>query len=71
MPTFSERLQARPWFRRLGLGLAIACYILVVVGLIVPIDNTPIRDRLLIGALCALLVIPTIAGSWSPRPKRG
>ena len=65
-----ERLQSRPWFRRLGLGLAIACYILVVVGLIVPIDNTPIRDRLLIGALCLLLVIPTIAGIWSPRPKR-
>ena len=66
-----ERLQSRPWFRRLGLGLAIACYILVVVGLIVPIDNTPIRDRLLIGALCALLVIPAIAGIWSRRPKRG
>ena len=66
--TNSERSHARTRFQKLALGLALVCFILV--GMIVLIDNTPIRDRLLIGALCLLLVIPTIAGIWSPRPKR-
>jgi hypothetical protein len=70
MSTNSERPQAKPRFRKLALGLAVVCYILAAVLVIAPLDNTPIRDRLLLGALGLLLVVPTVAGFWSQRSKR-